>query len=96
MASWRTDPLLLLHFPFHVFAIQSFFGSYGRSLSQWRLVPWLCGAWLTFVVADALPIGGFMALWMLNWVFLAAVGLVLESMISLLTKEYIPCKRLSA
>lgn len=33
-----------------------------------------------------------MALWMLNWVFLAAVGLVLESMISLLTKEFIPCE----
>lgn len=46
----------------------------------------------TYVIADPLLIGGFMALWMLNWAFLAAVGLVLESMISLLTKEYIPCK----
>lgn len=36
-----------------------------------------------------------MALWMLNWAFLAAVGLVLESMISLLTKEFIPCMALS-
>lgn len=34
-----------------------------------------------------------MALWMLNWVFLCAVGFVLESMISLLTKEYIPCEQ---
>lgn len=37
-------------------------------------------------------VGGFMALWMLNWAFLSAVGFVLESMISLLTKEYIPCE----
>lgn len=33
-----------------------------------------------------------MVLWMLNWVVLMAVGLALESMLSLLTAEFAPCQ----
>lgn len=39
-------------------------------------------------------IGGFMVLWMLNWATLCAVGLVLESMVALLTPTFAPCTRL--
>jgi hypothetical protein len=37
--------------------------------------------------------GGFMVLWMLNWITLAAVGLALESIVALLTPEFAPCTR---
>ncbi|KAK9896047.1 hypothetical protein P389DRAFT_73734 [Cystobasidium minutum MCA 4210] len=73
------------------------------SLYLWRIgVPFLCYFLLSLsmtlqIKAFLIPTeaafgrgGGFMALWMLNWVFLCAVGFVLESMISLLTKEYVP------
>jgi len=72
------------------------------SLVLWRIgVPMVFYFWLSLnfsllFKAYQIPTeasygrGGFMVLWMLNWITLAAVGLALESIVALLTPEFAP------